>query len=504
MSDDLTISSGGATTVAVEGLFVDAARLAAADATIADWIARVGVIERGLGELRLEEPPVGMNAMFSPTSLLHAAGLGFDRATERARVLHRSLLESAERYGATERMIDGLWAFGAALAAPWIGALLMSPAAIAGALLVAGGQWAGSAAFRSIGWGPTPLATWLEEHRGLLSDPAFVRLVALAGDHADEFAAGAVHAPLPPAVVRALGDGVGAPESATVLLGLTGLAGLAGSRVLVDGPVRVERVDRADGSAPGGAGPSTARVEPPKGLGDLADRVPAPGSNQPQIRIERYGEPDEPRFIVYIGGTVEATVVAGAEPFDHTSNAHGVADDSWADALRPLGADTGATERAVREAMAEAGVRPNDPILPVGYSGGGIVAAGLAADPELNAVGAVNLGGPVASAPTREGVGLLSFEHDEDLVPATGGSGRPADERVTVSRSVLEPGRSYDALLPAHELARYRETAVLADDSDEARLAGFRELVADITGGAPGERSDWRASRDLSPSPDER
>ena len=155
--------------------------------------------------------------------------------------------------------------------------------------------------------------------------------------------------------------------------------------------------------------------------------------------------------------------------------------------------------------MSEAGVQPGDPLLAVGYSGGGVIAAKLAADPELNAVGAVNLGGPVASAPTRECVGLLSIEHAEDLVPATGGAGQPSPDRVTVSRSVLEPGREYEAVVPAHELARYRQTAALIDGSDETRLASFRSLVDEVTGGSAGLRSDWVAARELSPStPDAR
>ena len=54
--------------------------------------------------------------------------------------------------------------------------------------------------------------------------------------------------------------------------------------------------------------------------------------------------------------------------------------------------------------------------------------------------------------------------------------------------------------MPAHELARYRATAALVDGSDEARLASFRSLVGDVTGGAAGLRSDWVATRDLSPS----
>jgi len=330
--------------------------------------------------------------------------------------------------------------------------------------------------------------------------------VRVAVDHVDEVVASAAHLPF----ARWFGTAVGAPESASLVLGVAGLLGVAGSRVLVDGPVRVEQVASTPVTTPpvatSVAAPPVATsaglgvvVPPPGGIGDLADRVPR-GDDGSQIRIERYGTAHDPRWIVYIGGTVDFGLVAAEQPADMTNNLHGIADDSALDALRIAGAESGAGERAVREAMCEAGVGAGDPLLAVGYSGGGVVAARLASDPELNAVGAVNLGGPVASAPTREGVGLLSIEHEEDLVPATGGAGQPSPDRVTVSRTVLEPGREYEAVFPAHELARYRQTAAMVDASEEARLASFRSLVGEVTGGAGGTRSDWVATRDLSPS----
>lgn len=487
MSDDLTVSGGGSTAVAVDGLFVDAARLGTAEAVVADWADRLGVIRRGLGGLDLEEPAVGRDPT-SPVWFLDLAGVGLDQAGDRARWLRASLLEAAERYGATERLVDGLWRLGAALAAPWIGVALASPAVVMAALGVAAGQSAGAAVWRALGWGPTPLAGWLDGHRDLLADPAFVRLVRIAADHADEAAAGALHVPLPAPLIAGLGAGVQTPESASVMLALAGGLGMLGSRVLVDGPVRVVRTDRRP-------------VDPPQSVGDLAARVPEPTADGPQIRVERYGERHDRRFIVYIGGTVELGLVAGEQAFDNTSNLHGVADDTGIDVLRQSGADSGAGERAVREALHDAGMRPGDPLLAVGYSGGAIVAAHLAADPDLGAVGAVSLGGPVASAPAAPGVPLLAIEHEEDFVPAVGGAGHPAAERVTVSRSALEPGRRYDAVFPAHELARYRETAELVDESDEARLVAFRDLVARVTDGGPGERSDWLATREVSSSP---
>ncbi|HET6671911.1 MAG TPA: hypothetical protein VFG92_00910 [Agromyces sp.] len=485
MSDDgLIVSGGGSTAVAVDELFVDASRLGATESMLRDWIERLGVIQRGIDGVGLVDPMASWGTA-SPMWVVRSAANCLDLAVDQARELRVSLIVAAERYGATERMIDGLWRIGASMAAPVLGIVLMSPLVMGGMLLAAGGQFVGSKVWELNGLGPTPLARWLSENRGLLSDPAFGRMVGLAVDHADEFLAGALHVPLSGPVISAIGADIGAPENAAAIAAIAGVLGLAGSKVLVDGPVKVER--------------SAERVvAPPSGYGDLADRVPPAEADAAQIRIERYGEGDDRRYIVYIGGTVEFGMAAGPQPFDMTNNLLGIADDSSLDELRWAGAESGAGERAVREAMREQGVQPHDPVVAIGHSGGGIIAANLAADPELNVVGAVNLGGPVSSAPTRDGVPLLSLEHVEDLVPMTGGTGHPSDELVRVSRSVLDSDRQYDTLVPAHELSRYRETAVLLDASEEEHITAMRELVSEITRGDSGERVDWTATRDLS------
>lgn len=509
--DSLVVSGGGSTAVAVDELFVDAARLGATAAVLDDWMERARVVRLGLDLLDLDEATVVRGAT-APAWCVGVAAARLEQASADAGRMRSSLVESAERYGVTERFVDGLWQLAAFIGAPWLG--LHAPVLVMGGLLAASGHWAGSAAWRALGWGPTPLESWARDHRALLSDPAFVRLVRAAADHADEALATAARLPVP----SGFGVAIGAPESASMLLAGAGLLGTAGSRVLVDGPVRVTRVDSSDAPAGGGlargglppghpAAASALRpdvVAPPSGVGDLADRVPSGGDGEPQIRIERYGTAADPRWIVYVGGTVELGLAAGGQSSDMTSNVHGVADDAGLDALRFTGADSGAGERAVRAAMREAGVRPGDPLLAVGHSGGGIIAAKVAADPELGAVGAVSLGGPVASAPTRDGVPLLSIEHEEDLVPAIGGAGHPSPERLTVSRSVLEPGREYEAVLPAHELGRYRQTAALVDASEEERLAAFRALVEEVAGGGAGLRSDWLAEREVSPATDGR
>lgn len=494
MDDALTITSGATTAVATDELFVDAARLGSLEAATADWLERAGVISRGLHELDLREPAARWDTTAPGWSMARALQ-HLREVHERAGSLRSALIESAERYGATERQIEFAWQLGGRIGAWMLG--VATPFLLVPAVVAAGAH----ALAESLGL-TGPLETLVAAHRGLLSDPAFVRLVRTVADSADELAGGALDVP---GVLGPLGQQIGAPENASMLLGAAGLLGaVTGSRVLVDGPVKVERSRplpdrRADQSmgppnADGVAQPVEGRVSAPNGIGELADRIPTSDGGA-QIRVERYGDAGDPRWIVYVGGTVDFSLTAGAETNDMTANVHGIADDSTFDALRLAGADSGATESAVRLALEEAGASPGDPLFAAGHSGGGEVVAALAGDPGLNVVGAVSLGGPVASAPLAEGVPLLSIEHDEDLVPATGGRGHPSPDRVTVSRSVLEAGREYAAAVPAHELVRYRETAALVDASEEARLVEFRERLAEFTGGAEGAMTRWTGTR---------
>ena len=484
MGDGLTISGGGDTAVATDELFVDAARLGAAAAVIDTWVSSAASLASELDAADLDRGDGGW-AEPAPTGAMRGVEQALRRCSGTADELRGALIASAERYGWAERWIDGLWKVGGGFLAGALGTHLLSLHGVGSTV----GLGVNAAARRL--FGPTPLDQWVVSQQGLLSDPMFVRVVRAAADSFDELVAGVRGVP----GYSAFGQLVGAPESASVLLGITALLG---TKVLVDGPVSVSRAIPGVGAPHGHPAGSPVRMAiAPTGVGDLADRVPS--GEGPQIRIERYGRPDEPRWVVYISGTVESSLVAGEEPFDHSSNLFGIADDAWIDELRTAGAESGAGERAVRQAMAEAGVAPGDPVMPVGHSGGGIIATRLAADPGLNIVGAVSLGGPVVSAPTSEGVPVLSIEHDEDLVPAVGGSGHPSDERLTISRSVLEEGRTYEAGLPAHDLARYRETAALVDESEEQRLRAFRELVG-FTGGGTGVVTEWKATRDVSSS----
>ena len=161
MTDELTISHGGSSMVAIDELFIDAARLAAAESTIAGWGERAGVIRRGLELERLPRSAQGWNTG-SPIVALEEFDREVARAKDLAASLRDGLLRAAEEYGATERLVSALWTLGAALTAPALG--FAAPSLLLGGAVATAGQAAGSHAWRALGWGATPLERWLSDN----------------------------------------------------------------------------------------------------------------------------------------------------------------------------------------------------------------------------------------------------------------------------------------------------------------------------------------------------
>ena len=484
--DELTIRGGGSTAVATDTLFIEAARLTAVARILDGWATRAAG-----SALRLRE--LGAHSAADTAGSVQAA---LSSGSERSSSLGSALVESAEQYGRAEWWSSALWDLGGRLGAGLLG--MATPTLLLAGASAAALTLPGLAIARQV-VGPeradAALARLLAERgRDILSDPAFGAVVRAAADSTDEYLAGLFRSQ----GLFALGAAIRAPESADMLLGAAAVVGIfAGGRTLVETPVRVTQVDPA---APGGtradAGtlPASTASLPARGVGDLADRVPPSTDGEPQIRIERYGSAEDPRWIVYSGGTVDFGVVPRGQPYDFTSNLHAVAESSDFDGLVGLAGDSAAAERAVRAAMDAAGVDAADPVLVVGHSGGGIVAANLAADQDLNVVAGVSFGGPVAHVDTR-GTPFLSVEHTEDFVPKTAGAGSPSPARIEVERAVLDPGAEYAEIAPAHAMTTYRGTAELVDASREERVLGFRGIIDELTDGSPATTTYWHAER---------
>jgi pimeloyl-ACP methyl ester carboxylesterase len=300
---------------------------------------------------------------------------------------------------------------------------------------------------------------WMRENNELLTNPAIVALLRSIVMGSDDFLAGWLR--VPPEISHLLGDEglgvVGLHTSAGLLAVLAGRGGL-----LTETEVRV---------APTG---SNGVPSAPHGFGDRIARVPDPAlrDDGAQVVVERYSTQGGDRFEVYIAGTVSFALEATTEPWDMTSNVSGVA-----------GQEPG-SYAAVAEALVQAGVTADSPIVFNGYSQGGLVAAMLASSGDYNTRGLVTVGAPAGQVQLPEGFPVVAIEHTDDIVPAVGGS--QVNPGVIVVERELFGGRSIptEFAVPAHQLEEYRKTARLLDDVDAGRVAEAIESLNSFADGA--------------------
>ncbi|MBV9594147.1 MAG: hypothetical protein JO147_10205 [Actinobacteria bacterium] len=144
--------------------------------------------------------------------------------------------------------------------------------------------------------------------------------------------------------------------------------------------------------------------------------------------------------------------------------------------LRALAGDDTTYEEGVKEAMRQAGVRPDDKVMLVGHSGGGMVAVNLAShlsnSREFNVTHVVTAGAPIGidlhRLPSRTKV--LAFENHRDAVPQLDGEANVERGDVT---TVAEDRIGKD-LEDDHSLsAAYVPMAADADHSDDPSVRQF-------------------------------
>jgi hypothetical protein len=199
-----------------------------------------------------------------------------------------------------------------------------------------------------------------------------------------------------------------------------------------------------------------------------ADR---PG-DQGTIEVQTLHGPDGTvRHIVYLPGTDDLTTI----PW-HTD---GDARDLEADLRVISGADTTYAE-GIRRAMAESGIGPDDPVLLVGHSLGGMEAASmLAHGTGFHVTHVVTAGSPIAGIhPYPSGSHVLSLENRGDVVPLLDGH----DNGDSVPQVTVRFDDHETSMAGNHDLLHYIHGAAAADASgdlsvreqlDSLRSAGF-------------------------------
>ncbi|MCI2956780.1 hypothetical protein MN032_03655 [Agromyces atrinae] len=460
------------TTISTDEIFENVALLGLFEARLLGWAAAAREADLDAGCVPGIHSP-SLTDFPGPGIALAVAADWASGTAALARGLCEALTRAAAAYDDSEAAIARFWSLGAAFAGWAAGAA--TPVLALGALLQLGPPAVvASLALAASGADPTALAEQLmrdiERDPGLLRDPRFVDVLRHLVDSVDDAAAGLVG--LPAAFAGAVSS-VGVRDSAAGLVALAGIAGLVGNAALRETPVRIETARP----------PSVAR--PPRGVEDMLERIPRDRS---VIRVERYGLPGEGAgYIVYVPGTSDAGLTPAGDPFDMTAN------------VTALGGGDCASEAALREALAAAGARPGDAVIAVGHSQGGLVATSLDEGSDYRVPLAVNAGGPSPAAPMGGGV-VVSLEHTDDPIPALGGV--VADDPAVFVRAprALAEGDGAPGVLAAHSLDRYGETARTLDAENGAAARVVRTAIAEVTGGRPGEATEWEASRVSGPS----
>ncbi len=140
--------------------------------------------------------------------------------------------------------------------------------------------------------------------------------------------------------------------------------------------------------------------------------------------------------------------------------------------LNLIAGDSTAYGDAIAQAMADAHVPSDAPVMLVGHSQGGMQAAALAADPDFgyHVTHVVTAGAPVATAGIPDDVTVVSLENTGDLVPLLDGEPNPEGAHHTTVQADVHSGSLGADDGQNHSLTTYEQIAAAADDSADPSL----------------------------------
>jgi hypothetical protein len=231
----------------------------------------------------------------------------------------------------------------------------------------------------------------------------------------------------------------------------------------------------------------TISTQPPNSITELLDRLwQVSSKGEPTVGIDFFQTADQRTAIVYIPGTQTLGLGDGSNPLDLQSNI-----------VAMQGNGLAASERAVLEAMKQAGIKPNDEVLFVGHSQGGMVAGNLAMHPAgYIAAGLVTIGAPIAQLKLTK-LPVMAIEHVNDPIPNVSGKVNPLTKNwVTIQRTSL--ASESDAPMHSHSLNSYKNTTEKVDSSKSKGISNIKDqLLSQVRGAAAGKAMDFVIAREF-------
>jgi hypothetical protein len=233
-----------------------------------------------------------------------------------------------------------------------------------------------------------------------------------------------------------------------------------------EGPARVRR--RPDLAVALGSQPPADLAGLVRHLAQTNDLSSAdrPG-DQGTIEVQTLHDPDGTvRHIVFLPGTDDLATT----PYDEDSDVR----DLPADLHLIAGQDT-TYARGIEQAMTDAGIAPDDPVLLVGHSQGGMAAATLLAQGTgFHVTHVVTAGAPIAGVHGfPPGSHVLSLENRGDVVPLLDGR----DNADSVAQVTVTFDDHETSVAGNHDLTHYVRGAATVDASSDPSV---REQVASL------------------------
>lgn len=267
-------------------------------------------------------------------------------------------------------------------------------------------------------------------------------------------------------------DGIGATPGSPFGLGTftpdtESAAGLLAALYGPDGDAVVEPRDL--GVADSGTQPGSL-VDVIAHLGQLsALSGPDHPENNGTIEIQTLtGADGEVRHIVYLPGTDDMTTL----PWTQDGDVRDLATN-----FQLVAGHDNAYQQGILEAMTQAGIGPDEPVLLAGHSQGGMEAAAiLGQGGPFNVTNVVTAGSPTAQVDGfPPGTHVLSLEHQGDVVPLLDGEDNPdSPQQVTVQ--FADGGTD---VVDHHSFPHYEAGAAAVDASHDPSIVDSLQSLVD-------------------------